>query len=81
MEEIREREKGNKEKVGEKEKEEVKIFFYLGFRVSKSRIYTLCDFSKRSFIFAYFESYYRYLTDTTYRWASEPPFYNNKLKI
>ena len=48
--ELRERE-GRKKEMGEKREKEKCIIF----RVFKTRIYTLCDFSKRSFIFTYFK--------------------------
>ena len=56
----RERDRGKRER-----KRKIFLFEFLGFRVFKIRIYTLCDFSKQSFIFTYFKSYFRYLTITT----------------
>ena len=67
-EDFEEREK--KERV-RREKEKRKSDF-LGF--SKLEFIALFSFSKRISFFAYFESCFRYLTNTTQKWTFESMF-------
>ena len=73
MEKVSMREKkGNREKKKREERE--RVMGFLGFLGFLTRIYTLFDFSERNFIFAYFKSHFRYLTNMILNQASEPIF-------
>ena len=51
-------ETGKEREKDEGKKERKRKIFFSVFWVFKTRIYTLCDFSKRSFVFTYFKSYF-----------------------
>ena len=53
----------NEKEKGERERERKKSFGFV--RIFKTRFYTSLDFSERNFIFAYFLSCLRFLTNTT----------------